>query len=209
MRGGVCRALIRPPLRRASGHGLAQTLVDEVPYKAALEPFVFPEGGPIRLQVPHRVAHGVRVLAEEEWNWGFPAVAAIRICSAEHVEALFDAGVHRAERVGGECAAALSVVHGPRRRLVDDEARPVHGTQLIRERIVHPRLVAGLVAEGPGDDARVSPVAQHHANCAPLDGISPRFMQTIRLFKQRRRIRLHAVRLDVGLVDDVEAGAVA
>ncbi len=78
------------------------------------------------------------------------------------------------------------VVQRPRRV---DAADPGGGGLVVRAE-------PGLVAERPGEDRRVVPVAQHHAR-DPADPL----VDVARVVAQRA---LERVRLDVGFVDDVE-----
>ena len=68
--------------------------------------------------------------------------------------------------------------------------------------------VAGFVAQGPDDDARLVLVALHHADAAIDDAVQPEGVagRHDRVVAQRR---IEAVRLEIGLVQQVDAVLVA
>ena len=212
---------------------LPQALVREVPDEAALEArhVRVAERGPVVREVAARVAHRVRVLAEDER----PLPLQHAHIPVQERGALVDARVHGTQEIRrrlapgdprpvvaarrldprgrprGVAAAALrrrqrrrvGLVGGPGRRLVVHQARRLRGSEPRREVVVR-APVARLVAQAEAEDAGVAPVPQHHALDPPKIRLAPPGA-----VRELARVRRPAVRLDVRLVDDEEPAAVA
>lgn len=105
-----------------------------------------------------------------------------------------DAGVHRADDIGGGaiCPAAF-VLHRTRR---------IGGFQPAVERIVI-RAVPGLIPQRPDNDRRMVAVAQHHAGNALAHGGQPAGIV------RKAAHWNHAVRFDIGFIDNVQPVAIA
>ena len=136
------------------------------------------------------VAHRVAELAQDERPSAVEAVG-------RPLPQAFDRRVHRADQIAHR-GLGVEVVH--ERALVVEGTGRI-GTSDPRRRGIVRRAVPGLVAERPGDHARVVAIAQHHASAAFQD--RPVVADVV---AQRR---LTGVGLDVGLVDHVQAVLVA
>ncbi len=168
-----------------------QTLVDPVPDEAALHVGIGVDRIPLPDEVARRVTHGVGVL-----RGGYGAVAA---AAADRREPC-GAGVLRHVHVG---------VPLPLRALVVDRAvhQPAVGLFHIEIGLVEVVAVARLVAQRPEGHAGVVLVALEHVARAVHVGGQP-----LGIVAQRAaaaQVVVHAVRLDVGLVVDVDAVLVA
>ena len=168
------------------GDGLREALVDPVPDGAADEARVGLEGVPVFREVTVAVAHRVRVLAEHERaRVGFTCLC--RDLSGRRV--------HVADEIDVRAAVGALVV---------DRACRVSSMNRRRCRLeVHP--VARLVPHRPDDHRGVVGKCLDHPR-VPFDvGRLPRGVVAERPVEAVPE----AVRLDVGLVDDVEAVLVA
>ena len=175
---------------RAVAEALTQPVVPELPDEAALQSVVRFDRVPVLGEAAVAVAHGVRVLAHDQRQ-----VGTFLVFGPAHD--VGDLRVHRAQHVGDVLAA------GP---VAEDRALVVQGSGRVvaadprREGVVS-GAVAGLVAEGPHDDARMVLVALHHPSAA----VHPR-VHVPRIVAEAEDVRM---RLDVGLVDHVHAELVA
>ena len=172
----------------AVGLVAGKPLVDEVPDETALIGGIFAYQFPIVVEAAQRIPHGMGIFTLNERFGG--VVASIFL-------ALFIAPVHGADDVG---EGPVPVVHG---------TFVMHRTRRV---VLLDPTVAGLevgaharlVAHRPDDDRRMVLVAQHHAPVA----LHVRLCIS-RHLGQRVFVVAHAVRLDVGLVHDIDAVAVA
>ena len=174
------------PARRAVGQLLDQAVVPPLPDETALQPGCGLDGVPVLPERAVAVAHGVRVLAHDQ-----RPVQAAR--PGELDDGADGSGymgqtksVTRAAGAPVEADGAL-VVQRPGRLMA---AHPGRGSVVVG-------AVARFVAQRPGEDGGVVAVAQHHAR----DARDP-LREVARVVAERR---LEGVRLDVRLVDDVEA----
>ncbi len=160
-----------------------QALIDPVPDKGPAEARIALDDLPVLPEVPGAVAHRVSILAEDEG-------ALLAGCRRHRHEPL-EIRVHRADHVHIGFVVGRFVVH---------RARGVVGVDPIGERRVV-RPVARLVAHRPDHHARVVLVALDHPRAPLHKGGQPRRVPA--------RFIPDAVRLDVRLVDHVEAIFVA
>ena len=164
----------------------ADGLVHEVPDAAALQFRILPEEIHIILEAAHRVAHGMRILAHDDRTGNGRILSVFDQVGIGHV--------HVADDV------RIVLLAGA---LILDRAGRIPGLQPVVGGVeILP--VAGLVAKAPDDHARVVEVALRHTLHTLQVGLL-----VDRVVAQRRRTVTHAVRLDVGLGDDVETVAVA
>ena len=168
-------------------------VVDELPDAAAEEFIVALDDLPVRREISGAVAHRVGVFAEEE---RLVELRILAVFLAPHGRR-----VHVAFHVGHVALVLAAVVAGVRAFVVD-EAGGVAGLDPSGHRGVI-ASEAGFVAEGPEDHRRMVLVTLDHA-LSPVD---------VCLFPFRivgeAVPRMHAMRLDVGLIADVEAVLVA
>ena len=177
------------PVLPASVVSPPDPVVDPLPDEPALERAVTLEGREVVGEPTVRVAHAVRVLAEDHR----PGVVALLGPRHDVVQLR----VHRADDVRGA---------SPTRPVVPDRALVVEGPRGVPAPdpacgCIVVRAVAALVAERPADHARVVLVAFDHV-ARPLEegGAVPRIAADLVVV---------SVGLDVRLIDDVEPVAVA
>ncbi len=168
---------------------LPDPVVDPLPDESALQRALALERGEVVREPAVRVAHRVRVLAEDH-RAGIVALARPRDDRVER-------RVHRADDVAGPVPA---VPVEPDRALVVERPRGVTAADPARSRVVV-GAVAALVPERPEDHARVVLVALDHVLRALEEGL--------RVARVAADLVVVRVRLDVRLVDRVEAVAVA
>ena len=172
-------------------------LVNEIPDEAALIERFLVRQVRVLVHAADAVAHRMRVLAADEW-----LIAVLR-------EELLDGGdrrVHLALHIARAVVAAI-----PEDVLVVDEARRVCMTEVLAHH-VEVLAAAGLVAAGPDQDGCMILVALEHGFRAVEDDILPLLMVIRqRILDDILLAVAHpaAMRLEVRLVDDVEAVAVA
>ena len=176
--------------RRTGAAVERDAVLEPLPDEPALEPGGLAHGPAVVGERARRVAHGVRVLAEDHRPPGVVALG-----GPGH--GVGNGRVHGAHHVGDR-GLGVQVVH--------ERALVVEGTG--RVGAAHPRgggvvgrAVAGLVAEGPHHDAGVRGVALDHAAHPLLDHAVEPGVEAQR--------RLPGMGLDVGLVDQVEPQLVA
>ena len=164
-------------------------VVEPLPDESALERVMALEGREVVREPAVRVAHRMRVLAEDHR----PEIVGALGPGHDRVEL----GVHRAHDVGRAMPARpvvldrTLVVEGPRRVAASD---PAGGRVVIRP-------VAALVPERPADHAGMVLVALDHVARALEEGA--------RIALVLAELVVVGVRLDVRLVDDVQPVAVA
>ena len=165
--------------------GPAEGLVHEVPDAAALERRIAAHQVPVLGKTAEGIAHCVRILTLNQ-RLG-------RIAGAVFLTVLV-ARIHRAVDVGMVVELRPFILHGA--GLVEG-LRPFVG-------LLEIGTVAGLVAKAPDDDAGMVEVAADHT-------LHPYHMGGCKVVALCKRLLAvaHSVRLDVGLVDDIQAVAVA
>lgn len=173
----------------AFGAAPGERLVGEVPDEPALVLRFPADHVPVLLEAAHRVAHGVGVFALDQ---------RFRRILRKVFPALLVAPVHRADDVG----VVVLVIGG---LLVLHRARRIEGLDPVVATF-EVGSVAGLVARAPDDDRGVVVIAQHHAAVAVEvrggeGGVAGQVFRLIAV--------VVAVRLDVGLVHDIETVLVA
>ena len=172
------------------------SLIDPIPYEAALEAVVFFEQVGVVAESSAGVSHRVRVFAEDEGLHG-PALG-FRLFPFDRV--FFDIlrfRIHLAFDVG--CALSGAVM---KHSFVMDDAVRIDGP----EEVVHflvVRSAPGFVSERPDQDRRMIAVAEVHRSSAVEDAFSPFGF----VGRKRVRARFHhaelpgSVRLEIRLVD--------
>ena len=194
--GGVVIIEVAAVEERHAAVGLVagERLIDEVPDEAALIAGVFAHEVPIAGEAAHRVAHRVGVFALDERTRRVRRAVALAPVVVD-VHRAHDVGAFRlGDVVVGIPAQVALVLHRARRVGTLD---PVVAGLEVGTR-------TGLVAQRPDDDRGVVAVALDHAAVA----LQVRLGEG-RNARQRELLVAHAVRLDVGLVDDIDAVAVA
>ena len=174
------------PVPAAVGIDLAERLVYPVPDATALSHRLRLEHLPVVLQTALAVAHGVGILTQDE--------GAVDVGLGQIGLYLVDAAVHAAIDVGIEVLLGALVLYGA---VGLDRFEPAVG-------VLEVDPVAGLVAQRPDGDRRVVLAPLVHAPRAVHVSLEPGG-----ILGQRSRAVTHAMRLDVGLVDDIESVAVA
>ena len=181
----------------------ADAVVDPLPDEGAAELRVLPNDIPVLLHAARAVAHGVDVLAEDEGalvvlldgrlEVALPLGAVGALAGADAL-ALGDGGVHAAVNVDDlALVVALVVKRTGRVELASGLGHLVVVAAEVR-----------LVAERPEDDGRVVAVACDHADHAVDAGGLP-----LGVVGDVARGVAEAVRLEVALVDEVDAVFVA
>ena len=169
----------------------AEALIHPVPGEAALKAVELIIQVPVAAEVTQPVAHGVRILADDDGARGV---------AVEQKRQLIGGGVHVGDEVisvdplrGGGVFGF--VMYGPCLR-VDR----LHGL-IGRIEVLSP---AGLVAHGPEDDGGVVAVSQHHVDVAFHDGLLPLIALADEVTGTPQAVTLH-----VALVHHVEAVCIA
>ncbi len=165
-----------------------QALVAPVPDEAALEEAFGADAFPVFGEAAGGVAHGVVELALDERL--LLGEGLFFLAPQPAVEAA-DPEIHRRVKVGVGATVVALVVDGARR--IEPAAELGHGGEV--------GAVAGLVAEGPEDDARVVAEQRDHVAHAVEVGLAPGGGVGELVLV----VGAVGVGLDVGLGDDVEA----
>mmetsp|Transcript_48926 Transcript_48926/g.79598 ORF Transcript_48926/g.79598 Transcript_48926/m.79598 type:complete len:319 (-) Transcript_48926:1448-2404(-) len=175
------------PILRPVRRSLGQPLVNPVPHKAPLQSGVHVDRLPVLVHVAVAVAHGMCVLAQDQG----PPFTRFRYGLLD----LLHPVIHRAQdiRKHGVCHRIPFIVQYARVVQLPDEPR--HGCMI--------GPTAGLVPERPEDDTGVVLVPGHHAAGPLTVSVAPE------LIVREHGHGVAAVRLDVGLIHDVEPVFVA
>ncbi len=144
-----------------------QALINPVPDESPLQAGELTERLPVAIEPAKTVTHRMGIFTEDQRTGLFRQTNPFFNRPFRHgIERLIliDAGIHRADDIGGSgIGTAPFVLHRTAGIVAFDPAvERIMGT-----------AVAGLVAERPENDARVVPVTLNHAGHAFAEGIKP------------------------------------
>ena len=181
------------PVRLALWIELFDAVVNPFPDVAALEAVMFFDCVPIIREAAVAVAHGVRIFTHDQRA---PAYARLG-----PFDEILDFRIHRANHVA-HAHAAVPALAGPGadRAFVMQRPRRIRAAGIAGGRVVI-RPVAGFIAQRPENHAGMILVALDHAAHALDEGVG--------VARIAAQLQVKRVRLDVRLVHDVQAVAVA